>query len=341
MSAGLQAASPTGVAPFSEAFTASVAGGIAPFEMTWHFGDGAVLIAAANVTHTYLAPGTYTATVQVNDSLGYSATASVVVDVVPAPSVALSSSLARMDVGQNTTLTAAPSGLTPPITFVWSGLPPRCLPANDSVLVCGPQVAGNYSIRVQAIMTAGVRADAVGSILVLPRVTASVSAPAASCTCACTAGVSETLSASVTGGEAPYSYAWSLGDGATSAAASPVHAYVAGPAAIVRNITLTVTDSLGESAVGRATFVVPPTTCSGPPGGSSVSTLFVALFVAIGVLAIAVLVLFVRGRPPRGEPPSVDDPPAADPADPAEPEDAPFESLAHFGAGSVTGEGRA
>ncbi|NLD71800.1 MAG: DUF11 domain-containing protein, partial [Chloroflexi bacterium] len=56
-----------------------------------------------------------------------------------------------------------------------------------------------------------------------------------------------------TGGRAPYTYAWTFGDGATSSAANPTHAY---GAAGSYDVTLTVTDSQSPPVVDSQTYSV-------------------------------------------------------------------------------------
>ncbi|MFF5230826.1 ThuA domain-containing protein [Dactylosporangium sp. NPDC000521] len=66
------AATPTtGTAPFNVAFTGSAtdAEGDTPFTYAWDFGDGGTAT-TANASHTYTAPGTFTATLTVTDARG-------------------------------------------------------------------------------------------------------------------------------------------------------------------------------------------------------------------------------------------------------------------------------
>ena len=58
----------TGSAPFSTSFTASVTGGVPPYNYTWSFGDSSGSSYGASVSHTYTKPGSYAATVSVTDS---------------------------------------------------------------------------------------------------------------------------------------------------------------------------------------------------------------------------------------------------------------------------------
>lgn len=62
---------------------------------------------------------------------------------------------------------------------------------------------------------------------------------------------------SASGGVPSYSWLWDFGDGTTSIEQNPIHTYPATEA--VYNVTLTVTDSLGASAVATTTVTISPT----------------------------------------------------------------------------------
>jgi glucose/arabinose dehydrogenase len=74
---------------------------------SWNFNDGSGGATGAVVTHTYSAPGRFTAVVTVRDSRGATATASVIIDAgntPPSPSITSPSTSARFAVGQTITL---------------------------------------------------------------------------------------------------------------------------------------------------------------------------------------------------------------------------------------------
>jgi photosystem II stability/assembly factor-like uncharacterized protein len=77
----------SGGAPLSVAFTANTAGGTAPYEFAWAFGDGATG-SGQTVSHTYSTLGSYAASVTVTDAMSATASASVGISVVvPPPSI--------------------------------------------------------------------------------------------------------------------------------------------------------------------------------------------------------------------------------------------------------------
>jgi hypothetical protein len=79
--------SATGPAPLSVTFSLSLTGGSPPFTFSWNFGDGTTST-AANPTHVYLVPGSYTASVTVTDSRGRSAMSNLAIQVTGPPPLA-------------------------------------------------------------------------------------------------------------------------------------------------------------------------------------------------------------------------------------------------------------
>ncbi|MCI4317680.1 MAG: PKD domain-containing protein, partial [Thermoplasmata archaeon] len=67
-------------APLTVTLVAAPTGGTGPFSVEWVFGDGR-LGTGATVTHTYPAGGTYTPRVWVNDSFGFGASSSVLLNL--------------------------------------------------------------------------------------------------------------------------------------------------------------------------------------------------------------------------------------------------------------------
>lgn len=306
VSVGVNATANGGTAPFTAILQATVAGGIGPYTYSWSFGDGTSLTSAADLTHVYSAPGSYTVTVRANDSVGFSAIGSLVLEVLPPPTVAVGASAATVDVGQNTTLTATVANLVPPVTYDWVDLPRGCPGANASTLQCHPLGPGNYSVRLDASDPLGASAFSQLTLLVLPTVTASIGGlPPSTCSCACGTGVVANFSALVSGGDPPYRIGWDFGDGGTSTSAAPVHSYLPGSVSVTRNVTLRVNDSLGEAAISTASVLVPAGACpASGAGGSTSSPLLWGFLGGVGLLAGVLAFVAVRrsrGRPSEGE----------------------------------------
>jgi PKD repeat protein len=69
-----------GRAPLNVSFTGTVVGGEPPYTATWSFGDGNSSH-SLNVSHEYLSPGNYTATLVIIDSAGYRSSANASLEV--------------------------------------------------------------------------------------------------------------------------------------------------------------------------------------------------------------------------------------------------------------------
>lgn len=81
LSVNLTAPTLSGLAPLTANFTALPVGGAAPYNFSWYFGDGGGPVYGAGVEHTFAAPGNFTVSVRVADSLVESAQTSRTVSV--------------------------------------------------------------------------------------------------------------------------------------------------------------------------------------------------------------------------------------------------------------------
>lgn len=304
----------SGVAPLSVTYTSNVHGGIPPYTYLWLFGDG-TNSTAANATHIYTTPGTFTVAFRVEDAAGHWSNATLIVAVAPTPAVAVAASPTAIDVGQTATLSAVPSNLNGPLTYTWTSLPRGCSAANASSLTCAPLVSGNYSIHVTVSIPTGVSASGTTHLLVYPPLSASIVVGASSgCTCACGASYPVNFTAIAGGGASPYRYLWTFGDGGTATAPAPTHDYLATTLGATLTVNLTVNDSSAEVVTATANIIIPATSCGPAPGASGASTtpwLYPAIaLVAVVIAAIAAAVLlWSRRRPPAT---AVPDEPASD-----------------------------
>ncbi len=141
-------------------FLAWWAGGIGPYQFTWHFGDGSSST-TENTTYSYPAPSqvtTYDVRVWVNDSGDGIATAVFPVVISPDPNVRVYASLTVLDVGQSVTFNAWVGNGTAPFVLTWIGLPAGCTPTNASSLTCAPTSPGTYSVGVWLVDHVGAAA---------------------------------------------------------------------------------------------------------------------------------------------------------------------------------------
>jgi PKD repeat protein len=239
LSATASASRMAGDAPVAVGFTGSGAGGTTPYSYSWAFGDGASSN-LQNPSHTYTGPGTFTATLTITDSSAGTAVATAVVVVSPSLGASASASVSQGPAPLAVTFTGTTSGGLGPFTYAWN------FGDGVSSTIQNPShtyaVAGNYTATLAVTDANRVLANATQlTITVTPILAVSTSAlPGAG-----DAPLTVAFTGTPSGGTAPYSYAWTFGDGSTSTSPSPSHTY---SSAGSFNATLTVTDAIGVMA---------------------------------------------------------------------------------------------
>jgi uncharacterized repeat protein (TIGR01451 family) len=196
---------------------------------TWNFGDGSST--ATSPTHTYAAAGTYTVTLNAASGCGGSSK-SMSVTVLPSQVVPVISGTTGMIVGGTTTLSATPAG------GVWRSSNTAVATVNASTGVITGVTAGNASITYTVTGTCGT-ASASTSVSVNCNLQASFTINNAS---QCVTGNNFVYTSNVTGGVAPYNYAWSFHDGSVATTVNPTKVYGTYGEG---NVQLQVTDSRG------------------------------------------------------------------------------------------------
>ena len=85
--AAITTSATSGPAPLTVSFSGSGSSdpGGAIVSYAWNFGDGSVPVSGVNATHTYTAPGTYSAALKVTNASGASDTRAVTISATPAP----------------------------------------------------------------------------------------------------------------------------------------------------------------------------------------------------------------------------------------------------------------
>ncbi len=147
----------------------SVGAGIA--QVTWVSSPSAGLLcvggslASTTATCTATKAGSYTVNMTVTDANGFSTTvASPSLAVSAFPIVSVSVSPSTVQVGSKIAITAAVSGSSGGLTFVWSGLPAGCA-GTGAVISCAPSATGTFSISVAVTDAHGARATSPGTLL--------------------------------------------------------------------------------------------------------------------------------------------------------------------------------
>jgi len=223
---------------FLASFTAEPQYGTPDYSYYWQFGDGnRSMENVQNPTHFYTT-GNYSAVVVVTDSLGMTASWSTVIGV-PAPSVTASVTPSVGVSSLNATFSAQGHGGTPSYTYFWvfgdgttSGLQNPwhnySLGYYTATVVItdgtGMTVSWSTNVSVNLPLTAG--AEYWGTGYWAPNT------------------FQEGFKCTPNQGVPPYSFYWDFGDGASSTLQNPVHNY----STIPHTATVTVTDSIGETA---------------------------------------------------------------------------------------------
>ncbi len=231
----------SGTAPLQVSLSCNGSGGTTPYTYAWDFDDGDTST-TKNPLHTYDTAGSYEASCTVTDSLGDSDDATVAITVgganVPTVSAAASPNAgqAPLDVHFYSTVTGGDA----PITYLWAfGDGTTATTANPTHTYTA---GGTYVVHLSV-------ADA-DDDTATDQLTINVSddnVPSANITASPTSGIAPlevTMSAAVAGGDAPLTYEWDFGDGATLAdALGATHTYST-PGDYT--LTFTVTDNDGD-----------------------------------------------------------------------------------------------
>jgi gliding motility-associated-like protein len=209
--------------------TAVGTGGTPNYSYTWMPG------ALSGASVTGLAAGTYT--VNISDANACAGQGTV---TITQPTLALSTSTTFTNVscfgGNNGTITATPSGGTAPYSFVWA-------PGGQTTATITTLVAGTYTVTVtdsKGCTTTATRTITQPAVLNVSLVGTDVS---------CFGGSNGTITSTVTGGTAAYSYTWTPG-GST---ASNVSGLAAG------SYTVSVRDNLNCTQTASLTITQPIT----------------------------------------------------------------------------------
>lgn len=242
----------------SVTFSASPIGGTPPYTFRWTTAN-ATLVCPGSTSATLsclpTAAGNFTVTTGFMDADGvYSGNVSTVYQVFPRPAVTLSESASAIDVGQAVNFTAVATLGNGIYHYTYSGLPTGCLTSNLSTLPCLPTQSGNFSgitVRVRDT-SGGANLSSPVNLTVYPRpqIVLFRAVPAND-----SVGVGMSFAVIATGGEAPYSYAYSgLPAGCNSVDTGQLNCT---PSATgTYNVSVLLKDSLGETSLGYAPLTV-------------------------------------------------------------------------------------
>lgn len=293
---------PSLVAPATTMFGVAATGGVGPYTATWSFGDGSPRTSGWSVDHFFADAGNYSVSVKVTDQLGQTYSATGLVEVmapVDTLTVVVSADRQVDTVGRPVLLSASVIGGDGNTTVGWVGLPAGCVAGDLDSLTCTPSTPGSYAVA--ATVTDGAGGAASGSIALLvnpaPVVILTAHGPAGGC-----GGppAAVAFSAVTNGGSAPFSYEWSFGDGGQSTGNATIsHLFATGAA---RTASVTITDAVGATAVGRMTATSPTSTaCSaiGPTTGNAMVVPMAGIAIVGAIVAAGAVVAFLARRERR------------------------------------------
>src|SRR2546425_1277432 len=234
-------------------FDASSSGGDGSYSYAWSFGDTSSGTGAPT-THAYSQAGSYQATVTLTDGNGGTASDSTSVTI---SDIAATAEVSPSTGGTTTTFTftaSASGGSGSPYAFSWT--------FGDGTTGAGSPVSHVYSAggSYSPFVTAS---DSLGGskIAQTQGVTVTSSSPAplgarvSSPRTAADVGQSITFTCTAGGGTAPYTYAWTLGDGNSASGSVTSHAYQSTGS---MSVTCTVTDATTANAAASTSVDISP-----------------------------------------------------------------------------------
>lgn len=220
-----------------------------PASWTWSFGDGGTS-SEQNPIYLYSSAGSYTVTLTTTNADGSNTiTKAGYITVSKSASAPAASFLSNITSGsQPLTVQFVDSSANSPTTWAWSfgdgGTSAEQNPVHTYTNT------GTYTVTLSAVNAAGSSTVSKEGFI---SVTSASSAPVASFVSTETTGSSPlTIQFIDTSSSSPSSWAWSFGDGNTSAVQNPLHTYVS---AGTYTVTLTSTNAGGSSTVTRADFI--------------------------------------------------------------------------------------
>ena len=229
-------------------FNASVQYGTAPYNYTWSIGNRTIGY-GSSLNYVFTIPGTYYVNLTVRDYFGYKASASHMVIVAGHPVPKITANRTAIDAGQSISFLSGIAGGISPYNYTWY--------VNGAVAGYGTSMTykfsanGTYEIELVVKDSFGISGTAYMNITVNPPLTVKT----AESHSAIDTGQSDYFSSSVSGGTGPYTYEWKIDGSVFSSSQNFTYNF---DQYGTYNITLIVTDSVGEATQYTMTVTVNP-----------------------------------------------------------------------------------
>ncbi len=232
------------------------------------------------------------------------------VNVSAALRLTLTSSPSSGQVPLDAQLRASLTGGSPPYVYTWT-TPTGATSATGNVSV-SIALPGSYQATVAVVDASGAAANATTALLAVPDLLVRLLGSLTHETCVGAIGQATfVVTANVSGGLGPFSYDWSGGGTATTEGLT----LAAGSS---KNVSVGVTDSVGDSAIASTNLTAPGVDCSthlpgGAFGGPGLVLPLLLVAAVVVLVAVAALLLLRRrrhgvGPAPSARPPSPDGP---------------------------------
>ncbi len=253
-------------------FAVTVSGGSGGPTYLWSgLPTGCTGSSTASLACTPTGTGTFSVTVKVTDSHGYSVTSGALSFTVYAdPTISTPTAAPpSVDLTQSTTFSTTSAGGSGGFTYTWSGLPTGCSSSSTNALACTPTGTGTFSVKVTVTDSDSYSVTS-GSLTFIVYVDITVTTPTATPP-AVDLTQSTTFSTTASGGSGGLAYAWSgLPTGCSTVSTNALACTPTGTGTF--SVTVKVTDTNSYSVTSAAlSFTVSTDPTATTPTGSPAS----------------------------------------------------------------------